>query len=457
MEFNMADKLNIDEITSDEDIDNILNQIDSGSFDFSINSANDDGEENEGDESGNSDNDENLDTNSNSEDNEDDEDTNHSEDDSDDSASGDEGDGSDDDSDDEDENEDEDNARKDDNADDKKDNDSDTDETSDGEAQDKANINVVDYEKYKKFYEDVTKAEFIANGKKVKGFDDPTKIIQAQQMSYGFSDKMAGIKKYKPFLIPLKEAGILDDPDKFNLAMNLISGDKEAIKAHIKKLELDPVIDLDIDNINYTATNHLATKEKIALDETFEQARDLGIESKFREVIADSAWDDESFSEILSKPSTRNDLMDHISSGAYELVKDKIAEIKRTDVNGSYSSMKMTDQYRVAVRELQAEAAAYEAEMAKTQGSPTNADTIAVEQAKVEAAKAKILEDRKAAEYKAKAEEENRKISENRRRATSVSKAKPKVKPTKQFDPLALDGDDLDALVDSMISGKFLK
>ena len=114
----------------------------------------------------------------------------------------------------------------------------DTDENSDGE--DSKTTDTVDYQKqYEEllvkskdatdFYEQVAGVKFKANGKEFEGFKDPKKIIQAQQMAYNYSEKMAGFKAYRPYMGPLKDRGMLDDTSKFDLAMSLIDGDREAL------------------------------------------------------------------------------------------------------------------------------------------------------------------------------------------------------------------------------------
>lgn len=320
---------------------------------------------------------------------------------------------------------------------------SETNDDNDGKNQDTDTIDAKEFDRYKKFYEEVTKSEFIANGKKIKGFDDPDKIIRSQQMAHGFSEKMAGFKKYKPYMNPLKERGMLEDPDKFNLAMSLIDGDKEAIKQHLKTLEIDPVVDLDIEDIKYTGKNHLASKASIDLDDAFESARILGVEDRVRKVIG-SEWDEESFNEFATDAKTRRDLIEHMSTGDYDRIQDKISEIKRLDVDGSYTNMKSTDQYRhavIAIRQENANKTSIEA----------NAKEEADRLAKVEEEKNKILEERKQAEYKAQVEKKNQEVNRQRKKASSISKKKPKAKPAKKFDPLELDGDELDNFVDGLI------
>ena len=94
----------------------------------------------------------------------------------------------------------------------------DTKDQNDGSDKDTEEPNYKDeYAKLKAFYEKVT-GEFKANGKTVKGFTDPERIIQGLQKAIGFEEKNAVINKHKQFLAPLKERGMLEDPEKFNLA-----------------------------------------------------------------------------------------------------------------------------------------------------------------------------------------------------------------------------------------------
>jgi len=301
---------------------------------------------------------------------------------------------------------------------------------------------------YKAFYDAVTGTEFVVNGKKTKGFKDPMKLIQAQQMAGGFSDKMASFKKYRPYMAPLKERGMLDDPDKFNLAMQLVDGDIEALKAHMKSLKVDP-LDLDMDEIGYNSTNTLASEESLILDDTLEVARNIGIEPQLREVIG-KQWDQESFDEFLKNPSVRNDLIDHIQSGAYDVVQDKIREKKQLDINGQFGNMTTIQQYRAAVQELQAEAQAQQPVINNTEEEIIEAEA---SEAKVKAEKARIAKERKEAKYKAKAEAESKKLNERRKKATSASKRKPGAKAKAKFDPMKVEGEELDELMDFLITG----
>ena len=314
-------------------------------------------------------------------------------------------------------------------------------------------IDAAEYDRYKKFYDTIANAEFNANGKKVKGFTDPDKIIQAQQMAYGFSDKMASFKQYRPYMASLKERGMLEDPSKFNFVMDLLDGDPEALKKHLQTLKVDP-LDLDMENVAYAgAKNHLTSREELVLEDALEQAKQYGAEDQLRSALAKD-WDAESFNEFLTVPEVRRDLLEHMATGAYDLVQDRIAEMKTLDVSGTFSSMKATDQYRQAVQSLTADAARMNNSGSYGQ-APATKEATAQRVAQRPTTNGKDAESvakaKQEAEYKRNLEEKNRKAEEARKRATSVSKKKVSTTETKKFDPLALEGKELDDFVTSLI------
>ena len=319
--------------------------------------------------------------------------------------------------------------------------DTETEEDNDGD--DSETTDKIDY---KKFYDSVVNTEFTVNGKKVKGFADPQKIIQSQQMAGGFAEKMAGFKKYRPYMAPLKDRGMLDDPAKFDLAMNLIDGDKEAIKAHLKSLNLDPM-DLDMDEIEYTATPATASQETLVIEDTLDRAKSMGVEDRVRQVIGNE-WDPESFQEFVSNEAVRNDLLNHMETGAYDMVQDKISEMSRLDYNGSFNNMRTIDKYRTAVIELQKENANRTPEVQESTPAPAPSRAKAVK-----SEKDKIVKARREEEYKEKAAKREANIIQKRKRAASMSKKKPRSKPKAKFDPMELEGSELEAHLDFLMSG----
>lgn len=306
------------------------------------------------------------------------------------------------------------------------------------------------FEKYKQFYDQITNAEFTANGKKVKGFTDPEKIIRSQQMAYGFSDKMRGFNEYKPYLNALKEKGILDDAEKFNLAMSIIDGDKTAIKKHLSSLKIDAV-DLELDDSqdeDYKPKNYIANKESLIVDEALDYAKENGFEDKFRDTLG-KQWDKESFAEFVKNPDVRNDLLEHMSDGSFDIIQGKINELEMFDRTGSYRNMRTIDKYRKAIETINQENYV-------KQKNNESAQTNKVDELLNKINNNTQTNDKKqvsAEEYRAKVEQQ-KKTDEARKAASNASKKKTVITKTQKFDPLALEGDDLDAFVNGLVSGQ---
>jgi hypothetical protein len=346
-----------------------------------------------------------------------------------------------------------DNSETDESDDDKSGDEADTKDDPDGENQDTEEI---DYKKqykqileenqklkdFEKFYNEVT-SEFVANGKKVKGFTDPQKIIKSQQMAAGFSDKMASFSKYKPFMNAIKDHGFLENPDKFNLAINLIEGDKEAIKKHIKDLNIDP-FEFDMENIDYKGKNQIASNIEIAYEEVLETAKANNIDREVQDVIT-KEWDDQSVIELLEDPQSSADLIEHIKTGAYDLVQDKILDKKRIDVNGVYSRKPMIEQYREAAREVELEI--IQAMQNQQQQAPS------FDEESIQAEMQKIEEERSTQEYREKVEKQKAKVNEARKKATSLSKKKPRTRAKKRvvFDPTSASDEEFTKYLDSIM------
>lgn len=320
-------------------------------------------------------------------------------------------------------------------------------------------IDPAEYEKLKKFYDEIANAEFVANGKKVKGFTDPSKIIRSQQMLHDYSNKMRGINEYKPYLKTLKDKGIIGNEEKFNFAMSLLDGDKATIKKHLESLKIDPV-DLELDddaNVQYSPRNYMPSKESLVLDEAMDIARSSGVEDKLRTVIA-KEWDEESFGEFLRDPRVRNDLITHMQDGSFDTIQNKMTEMEMLDLTGSFRGLKSTDKYRAAIAEINREIQyqynrqsvnpSIPQQQQYYRSAPTGQNQY---QPNAEAERLALAA--KEAEYKAMAEKKLR-DDEARKRAAMITKKKSVTVTQKKFDPLALEGDDLDNFVNELIAGK---
>ena len=280
---------------------------------------------------------------------------------------------------------------------------------------------------YKEFYEKVAMAKFTANGREVEGFKNPDDLIRAQQMLHGYSDKMKVFKEYKPFIKTLEERGITADPEKFKLAMSLLDGDPEAIKKVLKDKNIDP-LELDLDDIKYVPKVKLPSDAQLLIEETYEQAENLGVGSKFNRVISKD-WDIPSLQEFVGNGAVRADLLQHLKDGTYDIVQNEIKRMELLDSTGVLDGMNSVEKYRAAIANLQRQVPTAPA---KKVVAPT---VTAVD---------KIAEAKKAAEeaeFKRRAAEKEQEIAEQRRLAASVSKKKPVSKPKPEPKLEELKGD----------------
>ena len=318
------------------------------------------------------------------------------------------------------------------------------DEESDEESEKADEAEVIDYKKqYEELLETskvaidyrdaIVNTEFKVNGRDVKGYDDPAKIIQSIQMAGGFPEKMGKLKQLRPYVAPLEERGMFEDTAKFDLAMNIMDGDKEALKQHIKALNLDPM-DLDMEAINYAPKATTSSDANIIIEDVFERAKTNGYEDKLRTVIG-SEWDKTSFQEFIDNPQVRNDLLDHIESGVYDEVSTKIADISRLDYNGQFGNLTTIQKYRTAIGELQKER-----EQNKPAEQPNNLELLEKEQEE--------------AEYKKQAKVKKEIVSQQRKKATSLSKKKVRPKAKQKIDVMKYEGEDLSDLMTLLAEGR---
>ena len=269
----------------------------------------------------------------------------------------------------------------------------------------------------------------------MEGFKDPADLIRAQQMLHGYSDKMKVFKEYKPFLKALEERKLTTDADKFNLAMSIVDGDPEAIKKVLKEKGIDP-LELDLEDIKYTEKNTLPSQAQMLIEDTYEQAENLGVGDKFTKVI-NKDWDIKSLQELVTNNAVRADLLQHLSDGTYDIVSNEIKKMELLDATGVLNGMTSIDKYRLAVERVYKQ---NQKEIAAQAPAKVTVDKIA------EAEKTKAE-----AEFKRLAAEKEARIAEERRKAASVSKKKVVKKPETKPKLEELSGSDFRAEFNKML------
>ena len=297
------------------------------------------------------------------------------------------------------------------------------------------------------FYDKAT-SEFVANGKKVKGYTDPDKVIKSQQMAYGLNHKMAVLKEHKQFFKGLQENGMVDDPTKFDMAMNIMKGDPEAIKQHMANLNMDPSM-LDMHEVKYEGEVHRASNLELAFDDVVENAARVGVQDRLQTVLS-SEWDNDSVVKLLERPGDSSLLVEHLQSGIYDAVNERILEKTGVDVDGSFSAKSSFDKYTEAAAELENE---YQAILRQEQEQAQSAKNAEQERLAQETIKTREVE-AEAAKVKARLKsEEATRVARNK--ATSMSKPKPtRTAPKPKKDKMSLTGADFQDYFNREILGK---
>jgi len=324
---------------------------------------------------------------------------------------------------------------------------------------------------YKKQYDDLLKnsesdrvfrekvtSDFKANGRMVAGITDPDKIIQSNQMSVGLSDKLAGYKKFRPFMSTMKDIGFLDNPEEFNRMVDIYKGDENALKSHIKGLQLDPVL-MDLDDVKYESNNHVSTEADMTLDDVISKASSYGIKDKVENLLfSGEKWDRESVVELLNdKNGASASIVEHMSNDGriFNMVQDRIDQKKRYD--SAFAGRNSFKQYQEASWELEGE---YNENALKESEKNSRAKEVETQrldsekQAKIAQEKTRIEQGRKDTEYKNKVQESKLKADEARKKATAASEKKSKTTTKKKANDNGhnLKGDDFKSFFNGLMS-----
>ena len=359
--------------------------------------------------------------------------------------------------------------------------DDDYDDDESGEDEPEESITREEYEKLKSFHDNLTQAEFVANGKKVKGMTSVEDLIRAQQLSLGFNKKMEAFNKFRPIMSAIKDNGLLEDKDKFNLMMQVMNGDKEALKTHIKNLGIDPTEDLDPeDGINYEAQDFTENSMSIAYKDMMSEVVPEA-QATVSKIVSEE-WDDSSINKLMSDAPLRNSFIDEINSGRFDAVQEVMQRMEVTDRTGEFNSLSSIEKYneaadvwnrvnipgyaekadmnyKDAVLDQMLDAGGNQAtnhnnytqqqgqrpEGRRSDGRRPEGQRSEVDRAKVDAEKANIQKIRELEEYKAKVEAREAKARKSRSRAANVSKkrapAAPKMSEEERMEEM--DGQEL--------------
>lgn len=172
------------------------------------------------------------------------------------------------------------------------------------------------------FFEKVS-APFKADGRDMQ-VRSPEDVIRLMQMGVNYSRRMQEMKPLRAQDQVLKSNG-LNDPEKLNFAIDLMKGDKGAIKQLLKDHKIDPVdIDTTTEDKPYQANQYQGDPKDLAFDDAIKET--LAAEGG-RELIGDinKDWDETSKEALRDQPTIFQNILAQKRSGVYGKIKDELA------------------------------------------------------------------------------------------------------------------------------------
>jgi hypothetical protein len=195
-------------------------------------------------------------------------------------------------------------------------------------------VSQVDLEKYEaqelatmtEVYEDLFK-----NGIKASGIErtvrDPEHLKTLVRIGFSANENNRRIKPYLKQLKSLEQAGVSLEDDNLNFLVDVMNGNKDAIKELVKnKLnmeedELQSWYDEDADQKDYVPNDHVMTDSRFQLEEILDEIKTTDTYSKTVDFI--TSVDDDGKVLISENPSLVKLLNDDMQSGSFQKAIDE--------------------------------------------------------------------------------------------------------------------------------------
>ena len=173
--------------------------------------------------------------------------------------------------------------------------------------------------------------ELFKNGIKASGVErtvrDPEHLKTLVRIGFSANENNRRIKPYLKQLKSLEQAGVSLEDDNLNFLVDVMNGNKDAIKELVKnKLnmeedELQSWYDEDTDNKEYVPNDHVITDSRFQLEEILDEIKTTDTYSKTVDFI--TSVDDDGKVLISENPSLVKLLNDDMQSGAFQKAVDE--------------------------------------------------------------------------------------------------------------------------------------
>lgn len=164
-------------------------------------------------------------------------------------------------------------------------------------------------------------APFKANGAMTQAHT-VDEAITLMQKGAGFHKAMHDIKPAKRIQATLSKHQI--DENGLNYLIDLYLGKPEAIAELLRKNKIDP-LEINVkDDANYIAESHQVSENSVDFEDMLTSLKTSESGNKVLDIMANT-WDSNSRQFLASSPEAINVLQDHIASGVYAKVSERVA------------------------------------------------------------------------------------------------------------------------------------
>lgn len=228
----------------------------------------------------------------------------------------------------------------------------------------------------------VQRRKYKANGKDYE-FTDQEIFEQfgrvfGQAMDY--TKKSQQLKPWRKTIDAIEQAGL--SQDDVNLAIDVLSGDKEAIAALLKRTGVD-ALELDTDNVNYTSRDYGRNDTELAIKDIVEEISG-DKEYAITYDVLERQWDTKSKEAFVERPELIRELHLDVKSGMFDTLMPIVNKMRVYD-GGKHSDL---DYYGMAAKQYYNEQAQAEARLNVQEARRTRTEQEQGTRAKIDQVKA---------------------------------------------------------------------
>ena len=214
----------------------------------------------------------------------------------------------------------------------------------------------------------VQKRKYKANGKEFEFTDDEifNQFGQVFGQAMNYTQKMQQLKPWRKTIDAIEQAKL--SQDDINLAIDVLSGDKDAIAALLRRTGVD-ALELDVDNVRYAPKDYGRNDTELAIKDIVDEISG-DKEYAMTYDILERQWDQKTKEAFVENPELIRQLHIDVKSGMFDTIRP-IADKMRVYDGGRQSDLEYytmaAKQYFAEQRDTEARLNAQEARRTRTE------------------------------------------------------------------------------------------